>query len=97
MDHSSAISDYVSKFLSQLLADELPEVQTQLDTESNVYQILLSTAHPAILIGYHGETLSALQLFLSMHLNQVLGEKVTISVNVNDYREIGRASCRERV
>jgi len=87
MDHSQAITDYVSQFLSELgnLTDTTIEVKK--DSETPAYHILLQTQNPALLIGYHGETLSALQFFLSVHLNQKLNEKILISLNVNDYKE----------
>lgn len=87
MDHTQAISDYVSEFLANLGSTEDVTVEVKFDSENSIYHISLQTPLPALLIGFHGETLSALQLFLSIHLNQKLGEKVMLSVNVNDYKE----------
>jgi len=56
------------------------------DKESDRYLILLETDNPALLIGYHGNTLSGLQLFLGQHLHQALGEWINLTVDVNDYR-----------
>lgn len=57
------------------------------DEVSDRYLILLETDNPALLIGYHGNTLSGLQLFLGQHLHQILGEWINLTVDVNDYRQ----------
>lgn len=88
MDYSTPITDYTTDFLSQLgfMADSVT-VRTQADATNDLYQVLLETAQPAILIGYHGENLSALQFILSFHLRVRLDANLSISLNVNDYRE----------
>lgn len=54
--------------------------------EGETAQINLETDETGMLIGYHGETLEALQLILSLMLARELGEFVRVSLEVGDYR-----------
>ena len=49
--------------------------------------IQFQTGDSALLIGYHGETLSSLQLMISLIVSQALGSWQKIVVNVNNWRE----------
>ncbi len=49
--------------------------------------IQLPEDQTGIYIGHHGEGLTALQLILSLMINQRSGEWHRISVNINDYQE----------
>lgn len=82
---SSQILDYTTNFLSQTGFG--PEIQVEVSQVDDIYHIVLQTPSPALLIGYHGETLSALQLLLGQHLHAATGQWLNLSVNVNDYRE----------
>lgn len=55
--------------------------------EGDVAQINLETDETGMLIGYHGETLEALQLVLSLMLARELGEFVRVSLEIGDYRK----------
>lgn len=55
--------------------------------EGEVAQINLETDETGMLIGYHGETLEALQLVLSLMLARELGEFVRVSLEIGDYRK----------
>ena len=55
--------------------------------EGEVAQINLETDETGMLIGYHGETLEALQLVLSLMLARELGEFVRVSLEFVDYRK----------
>lgn len=55
--------------------------------EEDVAQINLETDETGMLIGYHGETLEALQLILSLMLARELGEFVRVSLEIGDYRK----------
>lgn len=55
--------------------------------EENSVAIQLETDQPGVLIGYHGETLSAIQLIVSMIVYRKFSEWTRILVNVGDYRE----------
>lgn len=88
MDHTSAIQTYTADFLAQLgFTPSDVAVTANFDVEHNIYQILLETKEPALVIGYHGENLSALQFILGFHLRTKIDASLTISLNVNDYRE----------
>ena len=84
-DPTTQILNYTTNFLSQTGFGSEVEVEVRL--EEDLYHIVLHTPSPALLIGYHGETLSALQLILGQHLHALTGEWLNLSVNVNDYRE----------
>lgn len=84
-DFSQKILDYTTKFLSQTGFGS--EVEVEVKFEDDAYHITLQTPSPALLIGYHGETLSALQLILGQHLHAATGQWLNLSVNVNDYKE----------
>ncbi len=87
MDRSTEVLQNTQEFLSQLGFGSEILVQVQFDTDTNMYQILFETSKPSLLIGYHGETLSAIQRVLGYHLNKKFGEWINLSLNVNDYRE----------
>ena len=55
----------------------------------------VSPADSGILIGYHAETLSSLQLILSLMVHQQLKSWYHLAVNVNDYRQNREATLTE--
>ncbi len=55
--------------------------------EEEIAQINLETDETGMLIGYHGETLEALQLILSLMLARELGEFMRVSLEIGDYRK----------
>ena len=63
-------------------------VEISEDKENQIIKIKCETEEPGVLIGHHGETLSALQLVLGIMVNKKLGgEWKRIVVDVGDYRE----------
>jgi spoIIIJ-associated protein len=86
-DFTSIVLSTTQELLSQLGFGEEVTVEARYDSESDLYQVLLQTPTPALIIGYHGETLSALQLILGQHLHVATDSWLNLSVNVNDYRE----------
>jgi len=69
------------KLFSLLGYEEVVEV-----TESEgVYQIQINTQDTGILIGFHGQTLAALQIILGHILFKQTGDWLKISLNVGDY------------
>lgn len=87
MDHLHVIQDTLQELLNQIgIPDEIIS-DVSFDAENNLYNISLQTSNPALLIGYHGENLSAMQLMLGQHLHSSLNEWINLSLNVNDYRE----------
>ena len=57
--------------------------------EEDVIQLQIESTpeETGLLIGFHGETISAFQLIISQITHNQLGEWQKISVNVGDYRE----------
>jgi spoIIIJ-associated protein len=80
------------EMVEQLL--QLMEVEGHVSLEadgSQVVQVQIDGAELGILIGYHGETLAALQSLLSLMINRSVGSddesRYKVLVNVGDYRE----------
>lgn len=63
------------------------QVTVEYDKDQDVYQVNLACENPGVLIGRHGETLTALQLMVGQHLKAQTSEWVNLIINVNDYRE----------
>jgi len=55
--------------------------------EDETYKAILETDNTGILIGYHGETLSALQMIVSLIAYKKTGTWIHLSLDVGDYRE----------
>lgn len=78
----------VVRQLTQKLLDLLVlPVHFEIDEEKDVISVNLKTDNPALLIGYHGETLASFQFILSIMVYRKLGEWVRIMVDVADYRQ----------
>ncbi len=92
---TTKIADYSAQFLDTLGISAKATVT--FDPEGEIYTISLETPDPAPIIGYHGDTLSSLQLILGLHLKHLTGDWVNISINVNDYRERREASITAMV
>lgn len=77
----------VEELVQQLL--DLLGIKTscKVEEKNETLNINFYSESPGILIGYHGETLSALQLILMMMTYKKLGEWVRLLVNVGDYRQ----------
>ncbi len=86
MDHAKEVLEVTQELLTQTGFGNIV-VNVDFDTENNLYSISLQTDNPAPLIGYHGDTLSALQTMLNQHIFAKTGEWLSLTVNVNDYRE----------
>lgn len=81
------IRESLSQFLTQLGYASPYEVAVVFDPENKIYQVTINTSDPAVLVGYHGDTISSLQLLLAQHLHSQTAEWTSISINVNDYRQ----------
>ncbi|MDO8488102.1 MAG: KH domain-containing protein, partial [bacterium] len=84
-DVTQTITQTADKFLQQLGIEA--EVTVDFQKDEQLYQVNLKCTDPGVLIGHHGETLSAMQLILGQHLKAQTGEWLNLSVNVNDYRQ----------
>ncbi len=56
------------------------------ETEEEI-ELTLKTEDSGIVIGYHGETLEALQLVISLMLAKKTGEFKRVSIEVGDYKK----------
>ncbi|AKM79833.1 MAG: Single-stranded nucleic acid binding R3H domain protein [Candidatus Beckwithbacteria bacterium GW2011_GWB1_47_15] len=85
----------MDKKIKSLLGDLLdhldikPEKISVKKNPDDGYQvdIVASDEDAGVLIGYHGETISALQLILGLLLYKDQGQWVKVVVNVGDYRQ----------
>lgn len=76
------------KNLTQKLLDVLEVNATfKIEEKEGLFNIDLQTENQGMLIGYHGETLSAFQLILSMMVYRDSNEWPRIVVNIGDYRQ----------
>ena len=63
------------------------ETKIAVEESEGVFNIQMETEQPGILIGYHGETLAAIQLMVGMIAWRKLGEWTKVLANIGDYRE----------
>lgn len=79
------------KVIEEAVKELFDKLETQIDftiEEQNETAVLkINTPDTGILIGYHGESLSALQLVLSLLVYKKLGSWTRISLHVGDYIE----------
>lgn len=84
VDKTKVVKDLAKKLLSELGIDVKLEIS---EGEDKSLLVQLETEEPGIIIGFHGETLSSIQLILGMMAYRQIGEWTRVLVNVNDYRE----------
>lgn len=89
------IEQYLEKLLDLLLMKNY-EIISEDSTESLTIRISLAEEDSGILIGHHGETITALQRILRTIYNDELGEKRLI-VNINDYRDAREDKIRAMI
>jgi spoIIIJ-associated protein len=77
------IEKIVSKFLKGLGIEATASIS---ETEDEI-SIVLETEDTGMIIGYHGDTLEALQLVLSLCVAKTLGEFKRVSLEVGDYKK----------
>lgn len=63
--------------------------------EDGVIQLGLEAEDSGILIGYHGETLAALELIFNLIIYKKLGEWTKIVLNVGDWRQRREENLRK--
>lgn len=82
------MSDYTQIIINEV--DKLLELlqisaEVSVEKEEDYYRIQIDTEETGVLIGYHGETLTSIQLILSQILFKKAGEWVQLTVNIGDY------------
>jgi spoIIIJ-associated protein len=80
------IEEMIVYFFTNLLGGQ-PQLQIEQSEDSVNVNLTLDPSLSGIVIGYHGEVLSASQLLLSLMLQQRTGKWTPVRINVNDYRE----------
>jgi len=87
----------IIKEITQKLLELLKiEGKVEVEEKEGLINVQLETDQPGILIGYHGETLAAIQLMVGMIAYRRLGEWTRILVNVGDYYQKRKESL-ERI
>lgn len=71
------------------------KVDVSPDKENDLTLVQIETENSALLIGYHGETIAALQLILGLLVFKKLGQWQRLSVNVGDYRQRRQETLEE--
>lgn len=85
------IQDYAQQLLLMMGVDA--EVSVQENEEDLVVQIDVGEDEAGLMIGYHGETLTAMQRVMRVIFHDQLEQRLV--VNVNDYREQRREQVEE--
>lgn len=77
----------VKKYCQEIL--EILEVKSEVEVknEDGVFKVSLKSEQPGVLIGYHGKTLNAFQLILSLIIYQQTGRWLKVIVDVDGYRQ----------
>lgn len=88
---ATKIKDSPLKIVEDITKDLLARLGTETTVtvaeSEGVFNVQLETKEPGILIGYHGETLAAIQLIVGMIAWRKSGEWTKVLVNIGDYRE----------
>ena len=91
------IEEYLINICKHLgLTDEQFKIELEETDESISAKIVLPEEESGLFIGYHGETLQAIQRMIRISFYDELGEK-RFKLNVNDYREQQRDQLKERI
>ncbi len=81
------IESIITDLISRLEISPLKIETSKDDGGSYLVQIDLAEQDTGILIGYHGDTIAALQLILGLLLHKKTGEWNRTIVNIGDYRQ----------
>jgi spoIIIJ-associated protein len=84
-DNVGVIKELTKELLGHLLVKATVEVSE--DKEGQAFKIQIESEDSGYLIGYHGETIEALQLILSLMVYKKLGTWQRLVVNVGNYRQ----------
>lgn len=81
------LNDIIKELLEHL--EIIPEklTLTAVEADSYVLDLQLAEQEAGILIGYHGDTISALQLILNLLVYKKTGSWCKLVVNIGDYRQ----------
>lgn len=63
------------------------DTKIKMSIKDDIINVVLETEDSGIIIGYHGETLEALQIVLALMLAKETGEFKRVSIEVGDYKK----------
>src|SRR5471030_633968 len=86
------ISDFITRTLAHL-GVENSQVDLTEDDQYIQVQITVSEEESGLLIGYHGETLAALQRLAQLSQRETTEKKIVI--NINDYKQHREEQLKE--
>jgi spoIIIJ-associated protein len=86
LDPVKEITALTDDFTADLGVRAEVSVSRDLEDPENGYLVSLTGEDLGALIGYHGETLNALQLLLSLIVSHKLGEWVRVTLDAGDWR-----------
>lgn len=78
------VKEIVDQFFKKLGQEVTTEVTTD---EEGSTRVTIDTEDPGVLIGFHGKTLSSIQLLLGLMVYRRLDKWVQLVVDVNHYRQ----------
>ena len=93
--------EIIKKEIDFLLEKLGIEAETAVSQNGDFFDVDINPAdnsesgEAGVLIGYHGETLQAIQLILSLVVSKKLGNFARLIVNVSDYREKREEKLKE--
>lgn len=83
---TNTFSTQINSFFEHILG-YTPDIELETTpTEINV-NVTLNPQESGLLIGHHGEVLTACQLIFSLMYQQTTGERLPVRLNINDYRQ----------
>lgn len=81
------IQETTDELFKLLGIDAKFEISLKGKDEERIIDVVLDTEDTGIIIGYHGETLEALQLILSLCIARKMGMFIRVSVEAGDYKK----------
>jgi len=87
-DKTKIVTKAVKDLLEKMgVAAEVAVTKEQTEDQEEGFDVDITGDDLGALIGYHGETLSSLQLFLNVSIGRKLGQWQRILVDIGGYRE----------
>jgi len=81
-------AETIKKLTQELLEKMVDNAAVEVEEDEGIFHVNIKTEEDApTVIGRHGETIRAIQKILEVMLYKTTQERVSILINVNDYRE----------
>lgn len=87
LDPAKVITDLTEDFIEGLGVEAEVTVTDESTEAETAYRSALSGENLGIIIGYHGETLNALQLLLSLMVSKKLDQWVRLTLDAGEWRQ----------